>query len=317
MITKSLVILSIICNLTGLQGVADKFDKAVVRDRTGTIQAAKASNLDSILPDLQPRPRLRTATPPFINSKEFLLVDNDSGTVLAKENYKERVPIASTTKIMTAVVVLEYYDLDEVVTVSPDAAFQNGSDSFLRVGEKITVTELLHCLMIKSGNDAAYALAEHMNTEKEIGIVKFVEAMNQKVESLGLKDTRYFDPAGLDPEGYSSAFDLYLITKLALKNELFKEIIIKEQYAAKNVDGTIWHELKNSNRLVADYHYPGAIGVKTGYLPEASHCLVGAAERNGHTFISIVLGTYADTASASADESKKLLDWGFSNTVWE
>lgn len=318
MIIKSFLILSILFNSIGLHDTAKKFDEAIVRDMSGSKKVVEASNFSIILPDILPLPVIRPmATKATANARQFILADPDSGVILAKNDSDAKVPIASTTKIMSAVVALENYELDDVATISEKATTQIGADAFLRTGEKITIESLLNCMLIKSGNDSAYAIAEHMNDDDQIGVLKFVNKMNEKAKELGMEDTDYHDPAGLDTTGYSSAHDLYLATKYALKFPIFREIVGQEHFAAKNVDGTIWHELKNSNRLVAEYNYPGAIGVKTGYMPEAGHVLVGAAERNGHTLISIVINTYADTPSASADESKRLLDWGFANVNWE
>ncbi len=304
-------------NSLGWHSAADKFDDAVIRDRSSSQKEVLAVNTTFTLPDILPRPKVKPnsyKTP--IHAKHYLLADPDSGVILSKQAYKDHVPIASTTKIMTAVVALENYELEEVVTVSEMASNQIGAEVHLRSGERIDVKNLLKSLLINSGNDAAYALAERMNNEGESGIEKFVEKMNEKAKALGMDDTKYEDPAGLNIDGYSSAFDLFLVTKYALKNPIFAGIVKSERDSARNEDGTIWHELKNSNRLVSEYHYPGAIGVKTGYMPEAGHCLVGAVKREGRTLIAIVLNTYADTPSASADESRKLLDWGFDNTVW-
>lgn len=317
MIIKSFVIIAIALDLAGLHGMAAKFDSAVVRDRQGAQKVALASNNKIELPPILPRPRIKNSISPQINAQSYILVDANSGTIILKNNSKDRVPIASTTKIMTALVVLENYKLEDIVTISPAATAQIGADANLIVGEKISIKELLHCMLIKSGNDSAYALAEFYNNQGEVGTKRFVQKMNEKARELGLKDTEYHDSAGLDVTGYSSANDLAIVTKEALKNETFLNIVGKAQYTATSVDGKIRHSLDNSNRLVNQYQYPGAIGVKTGYMPEAGHCLVGAATRNGHTFIAIVLKTFADTPSASADETRKLLDWGFANVEWK
>ncbi|MFA4996386.1 MAG: D-alanyl-D-alanine carboxypeptidase family protein [Patescibacteria group bacterium] len=303
-------------NMIGLQGVADHIDSAVIRDKAQTKKEVIASNNSLVLPDILPRPKIKPmATKATANARHYILADPDSGTIFAKNDADAQVPIASTTKIMSAVIALENYDLNDVATISTEASTQIGADAFLIPGEKITVENLLNCMLIKSGNDSAYAVAEHMSGDTG-GIDEFVKKMNEKARELDMNDTDYHDPAGLDVTGYSSARDLYIITKYALKFPKFREIVKKDHFAAKNVDGTIWHDLKQSNRLVAEYNYPGAIGVKTGYMPEAGHVLVGAAEREGHTLISIVINTYADTPSASADESRRLLDWGFNNIEW-
>lgn len=316
MILKSIIAISVIFNLAGLNFVSDKLDNAIYKDEIGDSTDALASVYDLNLPEIYQRPEVNKSAPkPNISAYNYLIADLESGSVLYKYDVNRRVPIASTTKIMTAIVSLENYKLDDVVTISEKAANQAGSDTYLRVGEQITVGELLYCLLIKSGNDSAYALAEHMSYNND-SIAEFVSKMNETAKKLGMKNTDYHDPAGLDVTGYSSAYDLFLATRYAMKFITFKEIVKTKEYTATNTTKTISHPLATSNRLVGEYQYPGAIGVKTGYMPEAGHCLVSAVERNGHTIIGVVLNTFADTPSASADESRKLLDWGFSNSVW-
>ncbi len=318
MIEKPLILLSIFFNVVGMSGLSNKYDQAIAKLETGNNSKVVASvGIDSIgFPEILPSPKIIPfSIKPDIQSRYYLLGDYDSGKTLLRYQENEKVPIASTTKIMTALLVLENYKLDEIVNVSETASNQIGADVFLRTGEKITVSELLHCLLIKSGNDAAYALAEHMSNNQ--GIEQFLMAMNKKASELGMTNTFYKDPAGLDVSGYSTAKDLFTLTRIALKNDTFSKITSLSKYVAKNIDGTIYHQLDNSNRLVNEYKYIGAIGVKTGYMPEAGHCLVSAVEREGHTLIGIILSTYADTPSASADESRKLQDWGWSNIKWE
>jgi D-alanyl-D-alanine carboxypeptidase (penicillin-binding protein 5/6) len=277
---------------------------------------AEASNLNNALPDILPLPTIKANAPKAVaNATDYILVDANSGTILAGKNENVQVPIASTTKIMTATIALENYKLDDIATISSTATSQVPSVAYLQTGEQITIENLLNCMLIPSGNDAAYAVAEHMSGDTG-GTAKFVAKMNEKAKELGMTDTHYEDPAGLNSAGYSSPYDLYLITKYALQNPVFRQIVGRSSYTAKNVTGTIYHSLKQSNRLVTDF-YPGAIGVKTGFTDEAGHCLVGAATRNGHTLISIVLKTYSTTPSASADEAERLLTWGFANTSWQ
>lgn len=319
MIIKSFIIASIFFNMIGLNTVSQKFDEAVIRDMAGAEKVAVASNIIEIpLPEIMPRPIVKMNAPKSVaNARHYILIDSDTGSILSKNDPYSEVPIASTTKIMTAVVALENYNLDEIATISSTAANQIGAEAYLRPGEQITIKSLLNCMLIPSGNDAAFALAEHMGNDTKEGIAIFLQKMNEKAAELDMNNTKYNDPAGLDVSGYSSANDLAIITKYALKFPLFREIVQKDNEVEKSADGSIWHALKQSNRLVAEYKYPGAIGVKTGFMPEAGHCLVGAAERNGHTLIAVVLNTYADTPSASADEAKRLLDWGFSYIEWK
>ncbi len=317
MIEKSLFLVSIISSVLGFSFAEDRFDDAVYNLEQRDDRGVVASGIDAYLPELIRTPEVKKSAPSAnIRANNYLLADLESGKVMLKKGDKTEVPIASTTKIMTALVVLDEYALDEVVTVSADAAYQVGADAFLRVGEKMSVSELLHCLLIKSGNDSAYALAEHANNADDVGISKFISLMNEKAVELGMTDTKYEDPAGLDVTGYSTAYDLFTLTSEALKSKIFRKIVGTEKYVAKNTEKSIYHELKNSNRLVGEYNYIGAIGVKTGYMPEAGHCLVSAASREGNTLVGVVLHTYLDTVTASADESVRLLDWGFRNIDW-
>lgn len=317
MILKSIIAASIFFNLIGISPLASKFDNAIYKNESGSSQLAKAEISDIVLPELSNRPKVLKNTPkPNIYANHYLLADMDSAELLVSKDANARVPIASTTKIMTAIVALENYKLSDVVTISDKAAYQPGADSYLRVGEQITVLELLYCLLIKSGNDSAYALAEHMSKDN-INTADFIAKMNATAKRLGMKNTEYHDPAGLDVSGYSTAYELFLAAKYAMKNQTFREIVATKDYVATNTDHTIYHQLETSNRLIGEYQYPGAIGIKTGYMPEAGHCLVSAAVREGHTLIGVVLHTFADTAPASADESRKLLDWGFSNVEWQ
>lgn len=318
MIIKSLILASVIFSSLGFSGVSNRIDKAIIAKESNPQNTAIASDFAINLPGVTARPKLRFGTEkPLINAINYILVDNDSGKVLLKENIHNRVPIASTTKIMTAIVSLENYKLNDIVSVSETTSNQIGADTFIQAGEQIYVVEILKGLLIKSGNDTAYALAEHMNELDEVGTDKFVTKMNEKAVELGMLDTHYQDPAGLNTTGYSSAYDLFLATKYALQKPEFSEIVKTKRTSFKNVEGTIWHEVINSNRLVNDYDYPGAIGVKTGYMPESGHVLVSAAKREGHTLIGVVINTFADTAPASADESRKMLDWGWQNVEWD
>jgi D-alanyl-D-alanine carboxypeptidase (penicillin-binding protein 5/6) len=316
-VIKSIICISIILNTLGMATVSDKFDNAIRKQELGTNYSAEASDSRIYLPEIVNTPYVpRFAKTPNILADRYLLADLESGEILLKHNANLEVPIASTTKIMTAVVVLETYNLDDVAIISEKAAYQPGADAFLRVGENIDVKNLLYCMLIKSGNDAAYALAQMLEPDSADSLDKFVELMNATAKRLGMSNTHYEDPAGLNTSGYSSAYDLFTITKHALNNKLFRDIVSSPKYTASNIGGNIVHQLDNSNRLVGEYNYLGAVGVKTGYMPDAGHCLVGAARRDGHTLVAIILRTYADTATASADEARKTLDWGWANTIW-
>lgn len=319
MIIKSLIILSIVFNTLGIGSLGTKFDHAVIENEYNPANLVEASSESKLeLPSISPLPIVDADAPgENILALRYILVDADSGIVLASQKEHLQVPIASTTKIMTATIALENYKLDDVVTISETAASTIGASANFITGEKITIENLLKCLLIKSANGAAVALAEYANKSGETGTDRFVKMMNDKAKLLGMKDTDYHDPSGLDITGLSSAYDLSIITKYSLKKAKFAEIVKTAKTTVTNIDGNIWHPLENSNRLVNQYNYPGAIGVKTGYMDEAGHCLVGAAKRDDHTLIAVILATNSNAADASAIEARKLLDWGWNNVSWE
>jgi len=275
--------------------------------------------------ELQPYPVV-TAPEPFINARRYALYHVQSGKVLTEQDSDIAVPIASTTKLMTALVTIENEpNLDAPVTISPEAARQIGSTMELLQGEIITVRELLYGIALVSGNDAALALSEHIGgkllrdpaASSEQKTSRFVEEMNTRAASLHMLSTQYKDPAGLDDTGRSSALDLAKLTAVTSTFELLRTITSTPTRVSRNIAGTIAHDLRNSNRLVADYFYEGASTGKTGFTPDAGHCLVGSATRNGVTLVAVVLSTYDETKEASAVETRKLLDWGFSSLRFE
>ena len=223
-------------------------------------------------------------------------MDADTGQVLYEKNPQEKSLIASTTKIMTALVVLEQGNLDRVVTVPQEAVGIEGSSTNLTAGEELTVRKLLYGMMLSSGNDAAAALA--LCTDGSIEA--FAGRMNEKAQALGLRHTGFQNPHGLDSEGnYSTACDLAQITRAALNTPGFIEIVSTKTFQCGN------HYLVNHNRLL--WQYPGALGVKTGYTRRAGRILVGAAEQKGRRLISVTINAPDDWQDHSA-----MLDYGFS-----
>ncbi len=325
--SKLFLIFSILFNTFGFSGATQKIDTNYISQTAGTAQSADAASLSAALPDILIYPIVNKNSPaPKIYASNYILVDNDSGEILTSLKPNERVPIASTTKIMTAIIALEKYSLDDIATVQPDAIKTVANDGAIPdfyANERMKIRDLLWCMLMNSSNVAAYTLAEHLNSGKETGISKFVAAMNAKARDFEMKDTNYRDPAGLDSTGYSSAYDLTVVTKQALKNSLFAEIVKTKTATVYDVDHRDVHPLNNSNRLVNDWNYPGAIGVKTGFMPDtpdqpgAGHTLVAAVQRNGHTLISVILNTVANTPTASAEESRKIQDWGWANVSWQ
>lgn len=223
---------------------------------------------------------------PEISAKSALVYDITSKQVLYSKNPKQRLPMASLTKIMTAVIALENKRLDDAYVVKQDDLV--GEDSMgLSVGETLTLSDLLYGLILTSGNDAAEVLAENFP-----GRSFFIKAMNDKVKSLGLSDTNFTNPTGLEGDGkqYTSAYDLLVITDYALSNfPLFNQVVSTFDY---NIPYTPQHKafyLENQTNLLTSY--PGVKGVKTGYTPEAGLCLVTYLDYGGHKIIAVILGS--------------------------
>ncbi|MCD8214829.1 MAG: D-alanyl-D-alanine carboxypeptidase [Clostridiales bacterium] len=243
-----------------------------------------------------------------LKSQAAVLIEADSGRVLWEKNSESPMAMASTTKIMTAVYTIEHADLNDTVTVSKNAAAQPRVKLFLSEGEEARLKDLLYALMLKSSNDAAVAIAEHISGSSE----EFCRAMTEEAKKIGARDTVFETPNGLDSgDHHSTASDMALITRYALKNETFREIIKTPSYSFETNKRS--YSLTNADRLLTEYQ--GAVGVKTGYTGKAGHCFVGAAEREGMTLISVVLASgwgAAGKANKWAD-TKKLLDYGFDN----
>ncbi len=238
--------------------------------------------------------------PPSINAMAAVVVEESTGRILYDKNALAKRSIASTTKIMTALVALENANVDDEVVVSKRAAGIGGSTIGLRQGEKYKLRELLYALMLNSANDAAIAIAEHVGGSVE----GFAVMMNKRAASLGAVNSNFVTPHGLDRENqYSTAYDVALITIEALKHPLFCEMV---STVSSYIPG---HNLYNTNELLGSY--PGADGVKTGYTGKAGRCLVSTAKKNGMRLISVVLGS--PTRSARAEASRRLLDYGFEN----
>lgn len=238
-----------------------------------------------------------------VKTSACALVEVESQRVLYSENGDKKLPMASTTKIMTALVAIEKGNLSDTVTITKEASGVEGSSIYLEVGETLTLEELLYGLMLHSGNDAAVAIAIHVGGS----VAGFCEMMNQKARELGANNTRFVNPHGLPAEGhYTTAHDLAIIAAAAMKNEQFRKIVGTTAITIPH-DGRSWDRaLHNKNKFL--YSYEGANGVKTGYTKAAGRCFVGGAERNGMQLVSVVLNCsdiYNDTAA--------ILDYGFAN----
>ncbi len=266
----------------------------------GTASAAArpvtAEPVLSITPTL-PAPE---PTAPAISADAAILVDMATGAVFYSRNADERLPMASTTKIMTALLVLESLDLDKKVRVPGSAVGVPGSVAGLRSGERLTVRQLLYALLLASGNDAAVTLALATEGSND----RFVARMNAKAKELGLAETHFVNANGLHHEQHhASARDLARLAAVALQDPVFRRIVRTQEYDLGG--GRL---LKNSNPLLAKAAWIN--GVKTGSTPYAGHCLVASGTRDGLTLISVILGA-ADDQTRTA-ETEALLNYGFS-----
>lgn len=227
-------------------------------------------------------------------SSAQIVLEQNSLRVLSAKNEHARLPNASTTKIVTAITVIEHTaDLDKIVAVPKIAVGTEGSSIYLKEGEKLTVRELLYGLMLRSGNDAAVALA--VTTAGNVW--NFSVLMNNVAAKLGLKDSHFVNPHGLHDENhYTSAYDLAVITAYAMKNEAFRQIVSAKSAVISGSDGDKRY-LKNKNKMLA--LFDGADGVKTGYTKKAGRCLVTSAKRGDMRLISVVLNV-ADMWNASS-----------------
>lgn len=234
---------------------------------------------------------------PPVSAEAAILMEAESGRILFKKNIDSPRLIASTTKILTALVVLEHCELDEEVIIKPEWANIEGSSMYLAAGKSYRVEELLYGLMLASGNDAAVALAGHAAGSVEA----FADWMNDKARSLGCRNSHFVNPNGLDdPEHYSTARDLALITREALRNDVFCRIVSSKTASVGDLT------YQNHNKLLS--MYDGVFGVKTGYTMAAGRSLVSCCERNGMTLICVTLSAPDDW-----DDHMSLYDWGYAN----
>ena len=239
-----------------------------------------------------------------INARSYVVLDRKSKKVLIGENEYTKAKMASTTKIMTATIILENCNLDDIVTISKKSANTGGSRLGLKTNDKISVLNLLYGLLLCSGNDAAVALAEYCSDS----IPEFCNLMNQKAIELGLTNSHFETPHGLDSDGhYTTAYELALITDYALKNSTFVKIVNTKNHTIQI--NNYPKNLSNTNELLGVLD--GVYGVKTGFTNGANRCLVTACKRNDMDLICIVLG--CDTKKFRGQDSTKLINYCFDN----
>lgn len=239
-----------------------------------------------------------------IYSKSAIIYERNSKTVLYEKNSREVVPMASTTKIMTCILILENCNLNDVVTVSSNAASTIGSRLGLSTNDKISVQDLLYGLMLCSGNDAASCLAETCSGSVE----NFAILMNSKAAELGLTSTSFVTPHGLDNDNhFTTAYDFAILTDYALNNPLFRQIVGTKYYTVTINSSS--KQIHNTNELLGSVE--GVYGVKTGFTSKAGRCLISAASKDNLDIIVVVFG--ADTKNIRNSDSKKLINYAFSS----
>ena len=253
--------------------------------------------------DFHERATPPTSAPPPIKAESGILVDIDSGTILWDRNPHESLPPASTTKTLTALVALENFPTDKTIRITPQALQQEWDETRMGMvaGEIYTVREMLYGMLLVSANDVATAFA--VDT---VGMERFVATMNAQVKALGLKDSHFVTPVGLDdPQQYASAYDLAAIGMTDYNNfPLFRQVVGTVDYTLPQTPLHNAYQLHNLNQLLQ--LYPAAVGIKPGWTGNAGACLVGMAIRNGHRLIAVLMN-----AAYPAAEESHLLDWGF------
>ena len=239
---------------------------------------------------------------PSVSSNNAIVIDRKTQTVLYEKSAYQKVAMASTTKIMTCIIALENSNLNDIVTISKEADSIHGSTVGIKANTKISMQDLLYGLMLRSGNDCAIAIAEHISGNVE----KFANLMNEKASSLGLTNTHFVTPHGLDDDNhYTTAYELAILTNYALKNPVFRKIVSTKNYTM-SISGE-QKQLSNTNELLGNLN--GVYGVKTGFTFNAGRCLVSCAKRNELDIIVVVLG--ANTKKIRTIDSRNLIEYSF------
>ncbi|MGE3278840.1 MAG: D-alanyl-D-alanine carboxypeptidase family protein [Candidatus Altimarinota bacterium] len=246
---------------------------------------------------------------PQVGAKAVLVIETHSNEALYSQNVWETFPIASLTKLMTALIVKEKANLDQVVTVGPIIHKVAGSKMGLKEGEQITIHNLLKGLLITSGNDAAMVLSEAVAGSSEA----FVEMMNQRKHGLGLESTQFVDPAGIQNGNVSSAFEIAHLAKHVFKDSLLQSIMREKEAIVTSADGKYTHVLSNTNRLLGTDIGERIIAGKTGTTPLAGQCLISfIGNEADRTTMTVILGS-----NNRYEEMKKLIEWVDKTFIWQ
>lgn len=236
-----------------------------------------------------------------LSGQNYILIEEKSGRVLLEKNANVKMPMASTTKIMTAILAIEYGNLEDEVEIIGDKVNIEGSSIFLKDGEIIKLEDLIYGLMLRSGNDSAIAIANHISGSEE----EFVKLMNKKAKEIGALSTNFTNPHGLHNDNhYTTAYDLALITRYAFKNKKFEEISSSKDYRTHS--SREYNYFVNKNSTLWDYE--GGDGVKIGYTMRANRCLVASASRNNMRLIAVTLRDYN-----WFNDAYTLMNYGFEN----
>ncbi len=236
------------------------------------------------------------------SASSAILMDMDSGRILYEKNAYEPRLVASISKIMTAIIAVESGKLNDKVTVGDEILSSYGSGIYIKQGEVLTLRDLVYGLMLRSGNDASYSIAAYVGGSVD----NFVEMMNKKANTLGMKKTTFNNPNGLDEEkgNYSSAYDMALLTQYAMKNKEYRKIVKTKKYQLKtNMNTYIWH---NKHKLLSSYEY--TTGGKTGFTEKARRTLVTTASKDGMNLVVVTLNDGNDW-----QDHKNLFEYGFNN----
>jgi D-alanyl-D-alanine carboxypeptidase (penicillin-binding protein 5/6) len=296
---RSLITLLLLANLTGGGFTSGLNEKPITFDDSDLLEVncIPVKNVEMVQPDIE--------------AKSALVMDLDSGIILYEKNPYTRMSMASLTKIMTAVIIMESHDLDEVVTIDENyGSFpesKTGVKIWLQQGEQITVGNLLTALLVRSAGDAALALAKYHSGSVE----DFVEEMNKRAREMNLMDTNFINPVGVDDDNhYSSSYDLALLTKRALRIPIFKSIVRMKEAEISSTNGRIKHAFKSTNYLLNSYL--DIRGVKTGTTDSAGESVINLARgENGQEIIAVLLNS-----PDRFQENKSVIDWVFRSYRW-
>lgn len=235
-----------------------------------------------------------------LSAESCILMDSNTGRILYEKNSHNKMPMASITKIMTALIALEEGSLKDIITINAQSAGVEGSSIYLRENEEVTLEDLLYGLMLRSGNDSAVAIALHIGDTVE----GFVELMNKKAKKIGALNTNFVNPNGLhNDDHYSTAYDMALITREAFLYNEFEKIVGTKTYVSSRNENNYY---QNKNETL--WRYEGGDGVKTGYTTKSGRCLVSSAKRSEMRLISVVI-----RANDWFNDNYKLLNYGFDN----